>query len=287
MSLLSPSLQAFVTIAKVGTVHGAAERLSLTQTAVTQRLKGLEQQLNVALFTRSRRGMTLTSEGEALLRYCQAALSLEGETLAHLQQGGMDSTVQVSLTGPTSYMEARVIPQCQRLLTLFPNLLLEFLVKDDDDRLQALRTGRVQFAVIQEQDWVKELQSKKLKPESYVLVASSAWAGRRLKDIVANEKIIDFSQQDQMTFNYLQHYQLLEWANHKRHFINHTDMLTKLVVAGCGYTVLAKEFAEPYLKRSELILLNQGRPYQHQLRLAWYERPQLPAYLKALIDLIY
>ncbi len=82
MSLLSPQLQAFQAIVKYKTVHAAADTLNVTQTAVTQRIRALEEKLRVTLFIRTRRGMLLTSEGEALLRYCQAVRDIEGEALA-------------------------------------------------------------------------------------------------------------------------------------------------------------------------------------------------------------
>ena len=68
MSLLSPQLQAFLKVAEQKTVHGAADKLFLTQTAVTQRIRTLETSLGTTLFIRTRRGMALTSEGGALLR---------------------------------------------------------------------------------------------------------------------------------------------------------------------------------------------------------------------------
>ncbi len=74
MSLLSPQLEAFVAITRYRTVHAAAVDLHITQTAVTQRIRTLETRLRTTLFTRTRRGMLLTPEGEALLRYCHAAI---------------------------------------------------------------------------------------------------------------------------------------------------------------------------------------------------------------------
>jgi predicted transcriptional regulator len=63
MILLDPQLHAFEAIVKTGTVHAAAKLLHLTQTAVTQRLRMLEQRMKTTLFIRSRRGMQLTTEG--------------------------------------------------------------------------------------------------------------------------------------------------------------------------------------------------------------------------------
>ena len=57
MRLLNHNLQAFMAIVQQSTVHGAANKLGLTQTAVTQRIRSIERDLETTLFIRSRKGM--------------------------------------------------------------------------------------------------------------------------------------------------------------------------------------------------------------------------------------
>src|SRR4051812_11222626 len=104
MSLLGPNLEAFLKIHSTKTVIAASKELGITQTGVTQRIRALESMLSTTLFIRSRRGMTPTPEGEALLRYCQAAKDLEGEALAKIQNAAIQATVRVCITGPSSIM---------------------------------------------------------------------------------------------------------------------------------------------------------------------------------------
>ena len=130
MTLLGPQLEAFVAVAKHKSVHRAADEIYITQTAVTQRIRVLERALNSTLFQRTRRGMLLTSEGEALLRYCQAAKELEGQTLAQIHGAGIEAEISMTITAATSIMNSRVIPSCLPLLKQFPNLLLNFATAD-------------------------------------------------------------------------------------------------------------------------------------------------------------
>ena len=127
MSLLSPPLHAFMAIAKHKTVHAAAEKIHITQTAVTQRIRTLERQLKTTLFIRTRRGMQLTQEGESLLRYCHAATELEGETLAMIQGAGIQTDIEITICAPSSMMRSRVISSCLPVLQAFPHLLIKFL----------------------------------------------------------------------------------------------------------------------------------------------------------------
>jgi DNA-binding transcriptional LysR family regulator len=63
MIIFNQGTKAFLATVELGTVHAAAEKMGLTQTAVTQRIKALEADLGLTLFLRSRRGMALTEDG--------------------------------------------------------------------------------------------------------------------------------------------------------------------------------------------------------------------------------
>lgn len=286
MSLLSPPLEAFMAIVKHKTVHGAASAIHLTQTAVTQRIRSLEKQLKVTLFVRSRRGMVLTQEGEALLRYCQAAKSLEGEALAQIQKTGTETEVELTISAPTSIMRARIVPSCLSIMQSFPNLLMHFDVDDGEDRHEKLRAGLADLVILREEHLRPEMEYKNLHPEEYVLVGSAKWKGRRLKEIIQNERIIDFDQDDTVTFDYLKEYDLFDEAQHSRYFVNRTENLALMVSAGIGYTTLAKEFAKPYVKNHELIILNHEKTLNIPLVLAWFDRPEPPTYFSAVVEAI-
>lgn len=211
MKLLSPPIQAFFMTAQLGTVHAAAHALHITQTAVTQRIKILEKRLSTSLFVRSRKGMVLTKEGEALLRYCHAFQELEGEALSHVMHTGTEQTVSICITGPSTIMRSRIIPNCTKVMKKFPNLLMQFDVNDSHDRVSLLRNGKCQLAIIEQSSLSDEMEYIKLKPEQYILVAPSAWKNRKLHDIVKNERIIDFDSRDTLTMDYLKNLIYLIW----------------------------------------------------------------------------
>ncbi len=286
MSLLSPQLEAFITVAQQKTVHGAAESLHVTQTAVTQRIRSLESKLKTTLFIRTRRGMVLSPEGEALLQYCTAVRELEGEALAKITGAAVDSTIRVAITGPTSIMSSRIIPQCLPVIKKFPNLLVNFEINDLEDRTRLLRSGECQLAILQQENVMPEMEHKILRPERYVLVCTAAWKKRKFREIIQSERIIDYDPADQMTFNYLKHFGLFDFARHDRHYVNRTDALAQMLMSGCGYGVLTAEFSKPYIEQHKLIVLNAGKIFENILVLAWFTRPEPPKYFAALIQAI-
>lgn len=70
-----PTLRAFVTVAREGSVSRAAERLHLTQPAVSLKLKQFQASLGLTLFLRQHQGLTLTADGHALLTAAEKALA--------------------------------------------------------------------------------------------------------------------------------------------------------------------------------------------------------------------
>ncbi|MGR2739704.1 LysR family transcriptional regulator [Billgrantia sp. Q4P2] len=70
-----PALRAFVTVAREGSVSRAAERLHLTQPAVSLKLKHFQEELGLTLFHRRPQGLALTPDGHALLPAAERALA--------------------------------------------------------------------------------------------------------------------------------------------------------------------------------------------------------------------
>ena len=68
-------LEAFVAVARVGTISRAAEDLFVSQPALSARIQGLERAFSAELFTRGRHGSRLTEAGRALLPFAERALT--------------------------------------------------------------------------------------------------------------------------------------------------------------------------------------------------------------------
>lgn len=286
MSLLDPKILAFYEIAKVGTVHGAAKSLNMTQTGVTQRIRALEKQLGSTLFIRSRSGMKLSHEGQALLRYCQNALDLEGQTLNEITGSNNKTVINMTLAGPTSIVSSRIIPACLKVYSEFPQLALSYRLDDQENRSDLLKKGIVQMAILSPNDVALEMDSKMLNPDKYILVASHLWKNRKTIDIVKSERIIDFYESDSTTHDYLRKYNLLKNSRPDRIFANTNYALINLIKAGIGYGTLTLEVAEKDLKSGHLIALNQKQVFESPQALAWYPRKEMPKYFRFLIDII-
>jgi LysR family transcriptional regulator (chromosome initiation inhibitor) len=286
MSLLHPGITAFQAIVRLGTVHAAAQDIGLSQTGVTQRIRALERDLGATLFVRSRRGMRLTAEGEALVRWCQRVDDLEGALLSFVRRDAPATAVRVTITGPSSLMRRRVIPAVSAVLADHANVVATFLLDDQGAGLAHLKTGVAQLAALPRTDVVNELDAKLLAPVRLRLLGPAAWAGRDAAEVVRTERIIDFNAQDDATFAFLREHGLPTGRLRQRHLVNSPDALAELVAAGRGFSVLEEEFAAPLLADGLLTDLCPGRVLQQELALAWYPRHEMPGYFQAIIDAV-
>jgi LysR family transcriptional regulator (chromosome initiation inhibitor) len=284
MSLLSPNLQAFLVVYEKASVSGAALALHIGQTAVTQRIRSLENELGVSLFTRSRQGMRLTPEGRSLLKYCLGAKELESQTLGELKNVGSSVEIELRIAGPTSFISGRAVPGCRKVFEKWPNLNIHFTIDDRENRIELLKLGIVDIAVLYPHQVPLELDSKLVRPDEYFLLGHPSWKSRDLKEILQNERLFAFHENDQTSLNYLKFFDLLRFLKRPRLFVNENLALSSLMKYGVGFGLLSKEVAEPILKSGELIKLNQGRVLKDELALAWYPRSQKPAYFEEIVQ---
>jgi len=287
MSLLLPELEAFIAIIKFKTVHEAARNIGLTQTGVTQRIRNLEKNLGTSLFIRSRKGMEPTQEGLILYNYCQRFKGLEAELLHQVKGSNNSVNIRVSIAASSSITKTRVLPGISSLLKKYKNVFFTFNIVDDSTELNYLKTGVSQFAVINQDRVVNELDSKVIKSNYNILVGPSSWKKRSLENILSEEILIDFYPKEENTINYFKKFNLLNYFNPKKaHYINNTDALLNLISKGLAYSVLSKSYIQDKLDDKSIINLNDNKFIEQKLALVWYPRLEMPNYFKEIISCI-
>jgi DNA-binding transcriptional LysR family regulator len=226
--------------------------------------------------------MSLTDEGHALLRHCQAIEELEGQFLSRVSGQGRQEN-SLTIVGPTSPLSTRVPRAFAPLYKKYPHLRLHLQSEDNADCVDLVRRGEADFAIVPADKIPNEMDGKILKPDKFLLLASAAWKGRKLSDILENERVIDFNDQDSVTLNYLKHFNLTEQLKRSRLFVNENDALIHLFKEGVGFGVLTETIARPYVESGELITLNRGQTIEEPIALIWYPRSQKPDYFQDII----
>ena len=287
MSLLSPTLEAFWAVVRMGTVQDASKILGLTQTGVTQRIRVLEKQLKTTLFMRSRTGMKLTAEGEALLQYVKSSKDIEGMALSKIQRAANDSIIEIGITGPPSILRSRVIPDLPTLYSHFPKIRLRFDLSDGLNQSEKLKSGIFDFAIIESHQVVREMDSKIIKPERYCLFGPAKWKNRKLTEIFNTESLIEHESNSHLGLLFLEKYKLKFKILPERHYANDLEAICAMTTSGFGYSLLPERLVEKSVKKNQLIQLASNYFYEQKLSLAWFPRPAMASYFKAIIQTIH
>lgn len=116
-------LECFLAVAEVLNFSRAAEQLQLTQPAVSHQIKTLEDELEVALFSRTSKHVRLTREGHMFLQYAGEILKLTGLSKAQVRQCRADRMLRLEI-GCRSASDLRLIrPALERLRQEEPQVL--------------------------------------------------------------------------------------------------------------------------------------------------------------------
>lgn len=92
------ALRAFTAVAEAGSYTLAAERLNVTQAAVSQQVKSLEKHLGVALIARRGRGIELTGTGARFARELRTGFDIIGRSIERLAEEAASRPVQVTMS---------------------------------------------------------------------------------------------------------------------------------------------------------------------------------------------
>ncbi len=233
MSLSSLHLDAFFAAARSLNFSQAAKELHITQSALSQRIKALEEDIDLTLFVRLPRGVQLTEAGERLLRYCQARSSLERELLEHLT-GGDQKIVggMLRIGGYSSIVRSVLIPALTPLLRSHPRIQPHLQSGEVRDLPELLITGQVDFIVTDTEVHRNDFASVVLGEEIYVLCESV--------DNAKDDAIfLDHDPSDQVTNHFLAQ-QNRPVPDYRRAFFEEVYAIIDGVAAGLGRAVVSR-----------------------------------------------
>ena len=169
--MIDTRLLTFINLSKLKNYTRTAEVLHMTQPAVTQHIKFLENHYNIKLFYKQGREYHLTEEGDILLEYAYKVLSLSDKTERLLS--GTNGIPRKYRLGATLTIGGYLIP---RLLasykTIYPLTELSLSVKNTESTLKDLKAEAIDLALIEGEFPRDKFNYKLLKKDELILVAS-------------------------------------------------------------------------------------------------------------------
>jgi LysR family transcriptional regulator, chromosome initiation inhibitor len=169
-------LSAFGAVIDCGSFDAAAQQLHVTPSAVSQRIKALEQRVGQVLVVREK-PCRATPAGVPLIRLAAQTAMLESEALAETS-GGSGERLRIAIAVNADSMATWFTEVFGRL----PDVLFDVRIEDQDHSARLLREGAVMGAVTTERTPVPGCRVQPLGVMRYVPVASPAYVKRYLLD---------------------------------------------------------------------------------------------------------
>lgn len=277
-------LRTFVTVADVGNLTYASERLFTSQPAVSAHIKALEQELNVKLFDRTPKGMRLTAHGHILIEkahhvlHATSELQIEATSLS----GKLAGTVKIGLNTNVEFL--RLSQLHQRLTTDFSQLKVQLVEGISVELLHEIRRGSLDGSFYFGNNTLKELESIPLINTTIVIAAANKWKQQlstaSTADLVKLPWIypVPFCPYHQ----FLTH--LFKDATEKPNRMadaSSENSMNLLLRSGVGLAFIRLDEAQPWVDEG-LITIWQKQSFTLPLRFAYLKRRQHDPLIQAL-----
>jgi LysR family transcriptional regulator for metE and metH len=278
-------------IAAAGSMTRAADRLYLTQSALSHQLRDIEARFKTQFFVRLGRRMVLTPAGERLLTSARRVLTdLEQaeEDLRNLA-GGADGVIRVCTQCNTGYHW--LAPLLAAFNRRFPRVAVSVLAEATDRPVQALLEGRLDLAILVGACRDKRVRLRPLFMDEMVAIvpaehalARRTWISPRM---LAAEHLLIYSSAREESFVLTKVLGANGLTPAKVSFIMLTEAMVELARAGVGVGVLPRWSAHRAISSGAVRALSIGRRGVHrQWVAATLAGRRDPEHMVAFIDLI-
>ena len=255
----------FYYVAMYGGITSAAEKLCISQPAVSQAVKQMEKNFGVPLFIRTPKGTKLTTEGEVLYQYVKEGYEtiLLGEAklreLMNLEGG------EIHIGASDMTLRYYLLPYLEKFHEQYPKIKVSVTNGPTPETLAYLKEGRIDFGIVTEPlQKMEEFRVRKVREIEDVFVA-----GNKLKHL----KNKTFTYQDLLQFPII----CLEQNTSTRAYVDQwlmrsevklcpeielatSDMIIQFAQRNFGIGSVVKDFAVEALAKGELFELKLEQP---------------------------
>jgi len=164
-------LRTFQAVARMLSFNKAAERLHYAQSSISAQIQALEEELDVKLFDRLGKRISLTEAGERLLQYAEKIVDLADETLAGMRTS-KEPEGALTIRAPETFCVHRLPPVVNRFRSRFPRVRLQFITCAVENLQKDLRKGITDLAfLLTDSIQATDLDAEPIGFERLVLVA--------------------------------------------------------------------------------------------------------------------
>lgn len=255
------ALECLAAILEEGGFERAAQRLSITQSAVSQRLRALEAQVGTVLVVRSR-PIKPTSAGQLLLKHAKMMRLLRADLDKDLKelapstngQGRHEERVSVAINADS--LATWALPALSPLVS--QGLPLEIITDDQEFTQEWLREGQVMGCVTSLSHALRGCRMQALGAMRYVLIAEPAYAAEHLPKGLTKHNFhqvpfVAFNRKDLLQQGFVEQAFGLTRLSLKQRFVPSVEGQLQAVREGWGVSVVPELRVRELIKAGELV----------------------------------
>ena len=251
-------LAAFVTVARQGSFTRAAARLGVSQSALSQTIRGLEERLGLRLLTRTTRSVAPTLAGERLLGTIGPRLEGIEADLAALSDLRDKPAGSIRITASEHAADALLLPRLATLLPVYPDIKVEI---STDYRMVDIVEQRFDAGVRLGEYIARDMIAVRIGPDvRMAVVGTPAYFARR----PAPRKPQDLTDHDCINVRLPTHGGLLPWdfkqGAHELNVrvegtltFNGIPQVIKAALAGLGLAFVLEEVVQEHIAAGRLV----------------------------------
>ncbi|OKK22384.1 chromosome replication initiation inhibitor protein [Streptomyces sp. CB00455] len=247
-----------------GTFDAAAAALHVTPSAVSQRVKALEQRTGRVLLMRTK-PVRATESGEVVVRFARQLARLERDARAELGMAEGLGPVRLPIAVNADSLATWFLPALARV-PQDPPVCIELHREDESYTTALLREGQVMAAVTSSPDPVAGCSVRMLGLARYHAAAAPAFAARHLAGEPGQDlpraPVIVFDRKDVLQDVFVRSLtgDAAASAGPVRHYVPTSEGFRDAVAAGMGWGMVPEQQAHPLVRTGELVLLAPRRP---------------------------
>ena len=246
----------FCTVAEAGSISDAARLLFITQPAVSQSVRRLEQELGVKLFERGTKGVALTREGELLRGYVSSAMGMLDAGESRMRMLSKLDAGELRIGASDTVSKWFLVPIIRHFHDMYPNVSLSITNRTSAETLQLLQSGSIDIGYVNLPSDVEGVVFEECMPVHDVFVAPESFSGLRHRAVtpaeLARQPLIMLEDKANSR----------RWVN--RHFrkngvlldpgveLGAHDLLLDFAGIGLGVACVIREFSRDAMERNGL-----------------------------------
>src|SRR5882672_2752397 len=241
-------LQLFIAVADARSITGGAERAHLALASASERIKGLEDALGVALFKRVRRGVELTAAGESLLDHARIVMHQVEAMRGDLASFASGIRASVHMLANTSGLSEHLPKALAVFLREHPDIDVDVEERESTDIASAIASGSADLGFAAEHALPDNVERFAFGEDRLMLVTARRgdFAGRRQIDFqeVRDRDFVGLTNSTALQIHIARHAARLGVRLKFRARLRDFDAICQMVAADVGIAVVPETAAK-------------------------------------------